>query len=288
MRRTLALRFVVGIDAGGPKHGWTRLRNEANELRAFLACSPNVVELGQTNAPQRVQADVDGEEGVLRSFYFARFLGPREYDWGALTVSPRGRERLKDALAAREAVLAALDVTDYEVEKQTALAGAGLRYVRYGSVPPWLAEPRQPLVQNAARNPGHPHFDPDAREVWQAGVGTSFFSKLVQWSFDPVFKEPDFTDGLAAAFHAVTSRVTAAVAGGAQHYMDLEDMIHPKLLASLQDAVGQVSDTAPRSPFPSSLFSRMPAQGFETAPLALVIDLDEWRDFRRRCLPPRN
>jgi hypothetical protein len=225
------------MDAGGPKHGWARLRHEANELRTFLAHSPDAAELGEANAPPQIQAD----DGVLRSFYFASFLGPREYNWGSQTVSPKGCERLKNALAAREAVLAALDVTDYEAEKQTALAGAGLRYVRYGSVPPWLGEPRQPRVHDAARNPRHPHFDPDARKVWQAGVGTSSFSKLIQWSFDPVFNEPDFTDGLAAAFHAVTSRVTAAVASDARHETGLEDMIHPKLLASLQDAMGQIS-----------------------------------------------
>jgi hypothetical protein len=262
----VARNLVTGMmNSGGPRLGWERLRFEAKELRAFLAHAPAAGEgegegevEGEGGGPagKRRGRDDNDSGGMLRSFYFANFLGPREYHWDTHTVSPEGRRRLEHALAAREVVLEALDSTDYEVQKQSALAGAGLRYVRYGSVPPWLAERQGPVVQDAVRNPRHPFFDPDSRTVRQAGFGTSGFSKLVQWSFDPIFNEPDFTDGLAAAFHAVTSRLGAIIEGGGVRGDDgLERMIHPKLLAGLEDIVtGQVRPmsappigTAPRT-----------------------------------------
>ena len=269
MRRTVAKR-LLGINTGGPRNGWERLRYETHQLREFLFDSQssgngsNHTSSKRTNTtrfeavPGESDNNDDGRE--LRSFYFANFLGPHDFNWETLTVSAGGRKRLKKALAAREAVIGALDMTDFEMEKRAAISGAGLRYVRYGNVPPWLIEPRYILdMKKKARNPNHPFFNPDARKYYSPGVGTSLFSKLVQWSLEPVFHEPDFSDGLATAFYAVMNRSTATLTAetsidtadqktahcnGFELDPELKDMLHPKLFNSLHDAIsGQVCDS---------------------------------------------
>ena len=152
-----------------------------------------------------------GASATLESAHFAQLLG-RPYHVSAVgsgDVTDGERRLLQRFLEAREAVLTAALAQENTI------------------TPAWRA-PR-------GSNPLHAFWDPSRRRPAAAsGAAAQALSHLVRWSCDrPTFREPDFTDGLAGAFHAVCRRTTASLGSGEPLDEALRPMLHPRLFENL-------------------------------------------------------
>eukprot|EP00613_Pedinella_sp_CCMP2098_P046873 CAMPEP_0171850216 /NCGR_PEP_ID=MMETSP0992-20121227/20171_1 /TAXON_ID=483369 /ORGANISM="non described non described, Strain CCMP2098" /LENGTH=455 /DNA_ID=CAMNT_0012469637 /DNA_START=106 /DNA_END=1473 /DNA_ORIENTATION=+ len=187
-----------------PLEGFNRLESEIKQLRRFLQAESSSSKLSAS----------------LESVHFAALLGRPMHatNIDASDVSPKDVQLLNRALLAREEVLAMLgNESSFPVESQ---------------------------VPRAANPPQHSLFDGAVRMPMREPSPLSYAcGKALQWWFDAShFREPDFTDGLAAAFHAVVRRTSMSLsqnaAGGACLPIDpeLADMVEPKLLGQFQGA----------------------------------------------------
>jgi len=145
-------------------------------------------------------------------------LGPCE------AASSAGRLRLERALRTREEIL--------NKGSQSSDCGGGL--------PEYLT---------------HPYWNAQARHHRVATPAAWLFSRLMMYSFDWSFRQPEFSGGLIAAFYAITARLDEHTAGHAVHLAsagqpqetpvtsrmslnhELRAMLEPGLFQNMQSAV---------------------------------------------------